>query len=411
MAIQYPDVMNDLMDARHRFAAGCVQYLAEFESGAVPTGGVAQIVLTVQNTVDAPSRVAIHCELPRLRGKLRRRSEPLFTIQEPVMHLQLSEGEVGQVFVPVRVGLEVPPGSYRFVIGIESVTHESAQRARPERSENQAQGLKIRHPQGLGIAQLLSWGYETRRQAEQGLSLEVVDGQTEAREELSPRYVSVWTPEYWDLVVLARREVNDRRLHAMSELTPQALFVAFLRESKAVFEGVRIRLELGEAIFVSKMLTFTTAYFMSVPAWQDCLLVPILAYAQAEELPTADLRSLVTGVGYPHVLELAIALAFALVEEALGREPWQVAEQRALRELILQCQSTGATLPVEFLYLPLILGGVVVAHELALEGEDVQGSLDLLCAAKTKRAESFADPELGGINDVFEELLTRQMSG
>jgi hypothetical protein len=90
--------------------------------------------------------------------------------------------------------------------------------------------------------------------------------------------------------------------------------------------------------------------------------------------------------------------------------PWPYAEQRALRDLVMQCQSSGAPLPVEFLYLPLILGGLAVAHELTLEGENVQQSLDLLVAAKHNRAEWFADPELGPINDVFEELLTRQMS-
>jgi hypothetical protein len=192
--------------------------------------------------------------------------------------------------------------------------------------------------------------------------------------------VSAWTPEHWDLVSAARRELNERRLHAMSELTTRRLFADLLRESQAVFAEVGIQLALGEALFVAKMLTYTTTYFM------------------------------ITEVGYPHVLELAIALAFALVEETLGREPWQVAEQRALRDLILQYQSSGTTLQVEFLYVPLILGGLVVAHELVLEGENVQQSLDLLVAAKTKRAEWFADPELAEINDVFEELLTKQMS-
>jgi hypothetical protein len=152
------------------------------------------------------------------------------------------------------------------------------------------------------------------------------------------------------------------------------------------------------------------AYFLSVPAWQECLLVPILAYAQSEDLPTVDMRSLVTGIGYPHVLELAIALAFSLIEETLGRKPWLPAEQRALRDFVLRCQNTGAPLPVEFLYLPLILGGLAVAHELVLEGESVQQSLDLLCAAKKTRAEWFADSELAELNDIFEELLTRQMS-
>jgi hypothetical protein len=410
MAIQYPDVMNDLAAAQRRFEAGCVQYLAEYRARSTPAGSIAQLVLTVQNTVDAPARMVVRFDLPRLRGKLRRRSEPLFRIQESVVRLTLGEGEVGQVIVPVEVAAETPPGSYAFVVHVESVTHESAQRARPARSENQAQGLKICYPQGLGISQFLSWGYEAQRRAEQNVPLEVVAGEGQESGDLAPRYVSAWTPEHWDLVSAARRELNERRLHAMSELTTRRLFADLLRESQAVFAEVGIQLALGEALFVAKMLTYTTTYFMSEAAWQDCLLVPILAYAQAEKLPTGDFRSLITEVGYPHVLELAIALAFALVEETLGREPWQVAEQRALRDLILQYQSSGTTLQVEFLYVPLILGGLVVAHELVLEGENVQQSLDLLVAAKTKRAEWFADPELAEINDVFEELLTKQMS-
>jgi hypothetical protein len=326
------------------------------------------------------------------------------------LRLTLAEGEVGQVIVPVGVAAEVPPESYRFVVSVESATYEGAQRARPERSETQVEGLKIRYPQGLGISQLLSWGYRAQHQAEQPLSLEVIKGEGQASDDLAPRYESVWTPEHWGLIVRAQREVNDRRLHVISELTARALFADFLRESKASFEGMGIQLDLGEALFVAKMLTHTTVYLMSDPAWQDCLLVPILAYAQAEGLSTADLRYVVTGMGYPHVLELAIALAFALVEEELGREPWKYAEQRALRDLVLQCQRTRASLPVEFLYLPLILGGLVVAHELVFQGEDVQQSLELLNAAKKKRAESFADPELAEINDLFEELLTKQMS-
>jgi hypothetical protein len=262
----------------------------------------------------------------------------------------------------------------------------------------------------------LSWGYVAEQKAEQSVLLKVAPPDTQeadAQEEidLSPRYVSVWMPEHWDVVVRAQRELNERRLHFLSELSGPRLFVSFLREGRDVFAQVGIQLELGEALFVAKMLTYTATYFVGIPAWQDCLLVPILAYAMSEELETVDLRALVSGVGFPHVLELAIALAFALVEEALGRKPWQAAEQRALRELILQCQSTGAALPVEFLYLPLILGGLVVAHKFVMEGENVQQSLDLLCAAKKTRTELLADPELSEIIDVFEELLTRAMAG
>ena len=121
MAIHYPDVMNDLTDARNRFEAGCVQYLAEFEAPTIPAGGVARLVVTLQNAVDTPARLAVRLGLPRLRGKARRLGDSLFQIEESVARLTLSEGEVGQLLVPVGVAEVTPPDSYDFQVHVESV--------------------------------------------------------------------------------------------------------------------------------------------------------------------------------------------------------------------------------------------------------------------------------------------------
>jgi hypothetical protein len=105
MTRQYPDVMNDLTDARLRFESGFVQYLAEFGPGPVPAGDVAQLVLTLQNTLDAPLRVRTHVSLPRPRGRLRRMTQAPFEIGETVVRLTLQDGEVGQLILrgPCRV--------------------------------------------------------------------------------------------------------------------------------------------------------------------------------------------------------------------------------------------------------------------------------------------------------------------
>jgi hypothetical protein len=195
----------------------------------------------------------------------------------------------------------------------------------------------------------------------------------------------------------------------MSTLQPRPLFAAFLRESQEAFAKCGIRLALGEALFVAKMLTYTVVYMMSETLWQGCLLVPIVGYALAEGQSTGGWLSLVTQLGYPHVIELAIALAFSLVEEALAREVWNVGEQRAVRDFIVQCLNEGTPLPVEFLYLPLIVGGLAVAHELTLEGEDLGQSLGLLVEAKKARSDCFADRDLDQLNTAFEEMVTRQM--
>ena len=311
MALEYPDVMNDVTDARLRFESGSVQYLAEFQPDSAAAGSVASFVLTLQNAVDVPVHVDSRLTLPRLARRLRRLPQPAFEILEPNIRLTLGNSEVGQLVVPVRVQPKVRPGQYEFTLRVDSVAEQRASRTRPDHSDSRVGDLKIRHLQGLGITQIISCGYRTEKTGQQRVLLvvtEAVDGGDDI--ELAPRFTTLWTPENWELITTARREVGERRLYAVSELTTNALYVAFMRESQATFAQSDVRLHVGEAIFVAKILAYTVAYLMSDLSWQDCLLVPILAYARANEQPTDDMLWLVTQLGYEHVLELAIALSF-----------------------------------------------------------------------------------------------------
>ena len=326
----------------------------------------------------------------------------------PFVRLTLGDGEVGQLVIPVHVQPQVPPGEYTFTVRVESVTEYQASRTRPDHSESRVGDLKIRYLQGLGITQIAPWGYRTERRDTQHVVLEVTEpGEPVEAVELAPRFTSLWTPATWEWVTSARREVGERRLRAVAELTTNALYVAFVRESRAAFAQSDVRLRMGEALFVARILAYTVTYMMSDVTWQDCLLVPILAYARVNEQPTGDMLWLVTQFGYVHVLELAIALSFSLIEQVEGRERWSVAEQIAAREFIVQCLSTGTPLPVEFLYLPLILGGLAVADEFVLEREDVQQSLALLADARAERPDWSADQELRELDEVFGLLVAR----
>ena len=412
MVVEYPDVMNDIIEARLRYESRVVQYLAEFPSKSTPAGDVAQLTLVLQSVMEVPVDVGVHLALPRPRRRLKRLPQPLFQIFQPDIRLTLEEGEAGQLVIPVHVQPQVPPGEYAFTIRVLSWAAREAIRRRPERRESQIGDLKIRHPQGLGISQIVSWGYKTKKKREQVVSL-IVSGAREPPEsvDIKPHFSSLWTPQDWESVAAARSELNNRRVHVLSELTAEAVYLPFLRETQASFANSGVRFHVAEAVFLAKILTYTVTYLMRNAEWQDCLLIPIYAYAQANEQATDDAVWLVTRLGYMHVLGLAIALSFSLVEEALQREVWDWAVQRALRRFIVECLDTGAALPAEFLYLPLILGGIAVANEVVLGDGDVQASLHLLAKAKAGKANLFADAELKELNDAFDQLIARQRQG
>jgi hypothetical protein len=412
MAFEYPDVMNDVLDAGERFESGSVQYLAEVPEGPIAAGEVVQVALILQSVMDVPVKVSVHFVLPELSRKLRRMPQPLFEIFQPDIQLTLSDAEAAELIIPIRVHSHVPAGQYPFRIQVGSEPTQEGMRIRLDHGERRVGDIKIRHPQGMRIAQISSWGYASKQSQQQTCPLVVGQpGEPPDEIDLKPKFNSLWVPEDWALVPRARVELNDRRIHTMPHLTAEALYLPFMKESQVFFGDCGVRLHVGEAIFLSKMLTYTVTYLTSQTEWQDCLLVPIYAYAQAREQSSDDALWLVTVFGYAHVVELAVALSFALVEDALGRELWAPAEQRVVREFVSGCLEQGTTLPSEFLYLPLLLGGIIVGDQIVSEGEDVTESLRLLSQAKAERGDLFAEEDLRNLNDAFDRLVARQARG
>jgi hypothetical protein len=267
----------------------------------------------------------------------------------------------------------------------------------------------IRYPQGMRIAQIAAWGYETKSARRQVLSFSVSESTEASSEaELRPSFRSLWTPEDWDVFAEARQEANDRRVYAMPQLKPEALYLRFMEQAQSLFSASGITLHVGEAIFLAKILTHTVTYMLGQEEWQDCLLVPIYAYAALADQPSDDALWLVTELGFTHVAELAVALGFAWTEELLAREMWSATEQRAVREFVADSLGEGKPLPTEFLYLPLILGGLAIADQVHLEGEDIGESLRLLRKAKDERAELFGEQDLRELDYAFERMFAQK---
>jgi hypothetical protein len=126
--------------------------------------------------------------------------------------------------------------------------------------------------------------------------------------------------------------------------------------------------------------------------------------AYVENFPTDNAAWLVSELGYSRIVRLAMALSFALVETTIKRQPWLIDEQRALADLVVGNLESGQPLPVEFLYLPLLMGGALVMREVAMEGEDTRQSLQMLAQAKKERAENFTG-EATETGELFDYLI------
>jgi hypothetical protein len=403
MAIEYPDVMGDYIDARQRFDAGGLHYICSLEPDAITPGGRAEFLFLVQSALDVPLEAVFQVGLPTRTGRLGRVVR--FETAQQELRVNIAAGEVGLLHVPLTCASDTPAGKYEVRVTTEAVVSGPGQLIRSSRSHGRFGESLIRDPVGLGIAPIIGLGYVAEPKMRQSFRLEVTGGAGAKEVDLSPRFDTLWTPEELKRQHAAQREVSDRRLHILAKLSADALYAALWQESQSLFEDMGLPLRMGESLFLVRVLTYTATKFLNHTDWYDALLVPMWMNAIRHDLPTGDVLWIVAQIGHEHLLRLSAAMSFGLIDRAMGRAVWSNEEQRGVIDLLSNtvCRGQG-TLPPEFLYLPLILGGLAVARQLKMPGEDLQHSLRLLVQAYRDRSIVF-DGELALVNDLFEELV------
>jgi hypothetical protein len=214
-----------------------------------------------------------------------------------------------------------------------------------------------------------------------------------------------------DLPILgkARKQVNDQRLHLLPQLTRNTLYKAFLEESQARFKDASLPLHIGEALFLAKILTYSVEYFLQLPLGHDAILIPAYVLAYRYNLMTKDPVVLVVRADYARIARLAISLSFGMLRQRLNRDVWSLEDQLAVADLVADRVERGGTLPSEFLYLPLLLGGLMITEEMQMPGENLSQSLDLFAKAREQRSAAFEElPELVALLDRLEAAVRKE---
>ncbi len=398
MSLEYPDVLGDLVDARRRFEVKGLQYQMALQPATIAPGETTELCAWLQSCWDVPMEASITVQL------LARSSPPLSMLQTTT-NVPLEAAEVGRVCIPITSDLTIQPGEYRLPVttGVRLET-----RGHYVRSRGHAGCLGdslLSFTTGLGLAATMVLGFSAQNRSEQELVLRVAGApQVAQAPDLTPTYLSHWTVEDMPVQGQALRYVNDQRLHLLPKLAQPALYLAFLKESQERLRDADLPLHMGEALFLAKILTYAAEYLLRRTEWQDAILVPAYILAFRYDLPTEDPVTLICRADYARLTRLAISVSFGLLRRRLGRDLWTQEEQLAVASLVTDRVERGGQLPAEFLYLPLLLGGILIADEMEMPGESTAESLGLLREAYQRRGADLAEnPELVAL---LQELLS-----
>ena len=391
MATEYPDILGDLVEARERFEVNGVHYMVALEPAQIAPGETTTLRLWLQSCWDVPTQVAVSVHLP---------TEGLALIQRQT-DVPLQAGEVGELRIPIASAAGLEGGQYRIPLTIGVSYGARGLYIRSQQSQGQLDDPDLSFTTGMGLAASMGLGFLARTQPERELTLRVAGPpQPLPPPDLTPTFVSLWTVDDLLLAGKARRYVYDQKVFFLPQMTRQALFTAFLDESQLRYKNAGVPLHIGEAVFAAKILTFAVEHFLQRPDWQDAILLPAYTLAYRYDLPVLDPVSLVARADYARLTRLACSLSFGLLRQRLQRDVWSLEEQMAVTDLVADRVERGGMLPAEFLYLPLMLGGLLVADEVTMPGEKVAQSRELLARARQERRAKLAEnPQLGALLD------------
>lgn len=404
MAIDYPDIISEYVDATERYETDGVQIVPYLEQPEIQIGGITNLALFLQSAVDVPVKLTLRPDLPQTS---RFRGTPMLAVGQQELSVALEPAQVGVLFVPVATTARAKEGRHQLHLNVLVNTEGQPTRVRYAETGGRLQSELIDDVVGLDLARIVGVPYKTTPTDKISISL-AVRGKAVSPDEapkLDTRFQVLWSREDATGQVAALQEVSQRRAIIVDQLQVEPLYVALLVEGQRRFADAGLPLRVGEAVALAKILTYTFRHFMANGDLQDGLLVPMWELANEYDLPSTDPLWVVRNVGFHHLLRLSVAVSFGLVRQALGHHAWNVEERRAVIALISDAVEARQPLPPEFLYIPLLLAAITISPQVVMDGEDNANSLMLLQKAKAKRAKVFADPDLADANQIFERLM------
>ncbi len=400
----YPDILNEYVDASDRYEVDGLQYTVSIEPTAVMPGDAATLFLYLQNTLDTSLDIEIKVRPPTV-GRLR--PQPVLRFEKDIYTHRLPETEVGILGIPFAIAT-VSPGKHTLELEIKVSHPKDARVIRSRKTENHLAGLPIDNYIGLGLASVVGIPYTTRSGKKIKVPFSIINAPAAEVPEgsLQETYSKLWDRDIGYLQQQAQQDINENRAIILNDLkNVEHLFVALYAESQQRFADSGLPLRIGEAIAIGKLLTYTCHLFLKSEPLQDGLLVPIWERAIFNQYTTADTLQTMRDIGYRHIMRLAAAISMGMLARNVGSLPWNQQERDGVQEYIVDALEDGLPLEEDFLYLPLMLGAVLILKQVRLPNEDISQTIQLVHKARKARKSLFTDEDTAPADAMYRRFL------
>lgn len=413
--LNYPDLLGAVTGGT-RLNLDVVQCALAVRPAQVPAGAFFEMVLLVQNASDGDVDVVAEPVLPE-RDAARQKSR--FLTRNDRLRIGLRPAEVGYLTLPVSTSAKTAPAS-SYEVGLKVTIKRIGKHH-----------ARVRLPDGGGVFLMeeLSRDVQAQLGALRGLAfsaeapgrknfvqarLEILPPALSTLKELKPNWISLWTvQDYLDDATIAARVASEVAA-VEPHLTRDVLFMPLLKATQSRFQAAGYPLHPPEAILIAKLLTLLLEQGAAgsmpgpgqpaLPRWYSRMCHLLLQ----EPGLAAQPEGLITQLVYPALVHDAVHQGFAMVATVTGESFGTPAELAAYADMVSGAVAEGQPLDLAHVYLPLVLGGLIINARLTLPREQIRETVSVLVRAlDLRRAER--SPENVFVFDLADRLIERAL--
>ncbi len=436
-APNYPDLLGSITGGS-RYNVNVAQVALGLRPRNVRAGRTFEVILLIQNAADVDIDVTATLQLPAQDAKKKPKR---FIAKSERLVVGLRPAEVGYVVLPVTTLPDTAISDYKVGVSVEVKAQGKPRRIRA----NEGGGLV--DPQHLSeeilsnLNDLKKLSYSTSRRGLMGAVLEapfnVMSAQIGQLVDLKAAWVSLWKmSDHRDDSLLLTQYASQLQTDVLPKLKRDFLYQPLFDTTEQRFAEAGYELQTAEAHYITKLLVYllemaspdenTPNYLsdarydvqlalkrvlrgeqeaLSLPAWCKGMLKAIEANPLSVEQPAVALA----GTAYDDLLRDAMSLGFQMITTSTGEKMGSEDDMREYAEKVIgKLQAGQPTLGFSDVYLPLLLGGVIIYDRAVLKTEQVGDMLtELSRIVKSRYAEVSTHDEM--VYHMTEQVVDRAL--
>lgn len=413
--VNYPDILGAITKGG-RVNIGVAQVALALRPATPRAGRPLEVIALVQNASDTDLELTVTLTLPEIDAK---KQKGRFALKAPRVVVGVKAAEVGYVALPVMVAPDAAPApGYKLSAEFDVKPLGKPQRLRAETGGGVVEAQFVSGALKEKVMGLRALPFSAAKRQGRNiidLTFELAPGKPgEAAADPVSGWVSVCkVSDYKDDRYLLHRYGSLIQIKTLPHLKRATLYEPLAQTTAARCAAAGYTLQPAEAGLIAKLLTlileyasprhtghghvaagifnldaliardpFTLETKPHIPQWTRALIHYIEKDARAADHPL----SILTKYSYEDLLRDAIDYAFDLIEADTGEDVGSAEERENYREKVITRLQDKAGIDFGAVYLPLVMGGMIISDRLMLPNESPAELLKAVSHALESRA-------------------------